>query len=31
MEIYNKLRHFELIDQIIPCLERLWSKNYGNL
>ena len=26
MEIYNKLRHFELVDQIIPCLEHCGQK-----
>jgi 3'(2'), 5'-bisphosphate nucleotidase len=26
MEIYNKLRHFEFVDQIIPCLEHCGQK-----
>ena len=26
MEIYNKLRHFELVDQIIPCLDHCGEK-----
>ena len=26
MEIYNKLRHFELVDQIIPCLNHCGQK-----
>ena len=26
MELYNKLRHFELVDQIIPCLEHCGQK-----
>ena len=26
MDIYNKLRHFELVDQIIPCLEHCGQK-----
>ena len=33
MEIYNKLRHFEFVDQIIPCLEHCGQKImdiYGN-
>ena len=33
MEIFNKLRHFEFVDQIIPCLEQCAEKImeiYGN-
>ena len=26
MEVYNKLRHFELVDQIIPCIEHCGQK-----
>ena len=33
MELFNKLRHFEFVDQIIPCLEHCGQKImeiYGN-